>query len=77
MKGRLTLEQLNSGITDVNLILSKKYDLFNRRRKDLSLKDEQLRSVYLEQGKDLKGIGSSVYAFSFYNFLVFKLHVIA
>ena len=55
MKGRLTLEQLNSGISDINLILSKKYDLLYRSRKGLSLKDERLRGVYLEQGKDLKG----------------------
>ena len=55
MKGHLSLEQLNGGITDINLILSKKYELFYRRGKKLSLKDEKLRSLYIEQGRDLKG----------------------
>ena len=54
MKGRLTLEIINSGIADINLILAKKYNLLNRPRKGLSLKEDKIRSLYLDQGKDLK-----------------------
>ncbi|XP_039251516.2 SKA complex subunit 1-like [Styela clava] len=55
VKGHLSMEQINSGIGEVNHILEKKYEFLKRPRKTLSRADEKKRSIYLEMGKDLKG----------------------
>ena len=49
------MEQINTGISEVNTVLEKKYEFLKRPRKTLTRAEDRKRNVCLEMGKDLKG----------------------
>uniref|UniRef100_H2Z9C6 SKA complex subunit 1 n=1 Tax=Ciona savignyi TaxID=51511 RepID=H2Z9C6_CIOSA len=61
IRSHLTIEQVASGIGEINHILHEKYTLLNKPRKGLSLKENKHRAVYLEQAKEVKGTCHSTF----------------
>nr|CAB3266086.1 spindle and kinetochore-associated protein 1-like [Phallusia mammillata] len=61
VRGHLTLEQMNTGVGEVNEILKGKYEFLSKPRKTLSLKEDKRRALYLEQAKEVKGTAYAIF----------------
>ena len=57
VKKRLTLDQINSAIQEINLVFQKKYSLVYSKNKKLSLKEQKIRGEYKKEALELKPTG--------------------
>ena len=57
VKKRLTLNQINSAIQEINSVFQKKYSLVYSKNKKLSLKEQKVRGEYKKEALELKPTG--------------------
>ena len=57
VKKRLTLNQINSAIQEINSVFQKKYALVHSKNKKLNLKEQKVRGEYKKEALELKASG--------------------